>query len=207
MNLVPWPHDVPDAWDVLTTNGKTMPGVASAKVTGARDIDKPKVPQQNGSNVILKGRKNKDVSLTLKCMRSADWQAFQEHVAMYEPNDKKDQSAALDVQFAYLAARGISAIVVTSLEGPDWDPKGAMTYQVKACEFTRPKPVAKGSASGKAKPPEWEQTAVNGYITTTDKNGNVTYVKKPATTTSDTEKKKPSADPATVGPEGEGDEP
>jgi len=144
---LPYWEAEPDAFDAVFLGGDRLPGIAKFKpIKRGKKVDDKSAKGKNKGPLTVQGYKRAEIEFTLEILGDDEWTALQEWMPDLEPvADKKTATAddAWDISSAYTAIRGIEAIVITDLEGPE-NQEGIMVLTIKALEFDKPKPVATG---------------------------------------------------------------
>lgn len=148
---LPYWEAEPDAFDAVFLGGDRLPGIAKFKpIKRGKKVDDKSAKGKNKGPLTVQGYKRAEIEFTLEILGADEWTALQEWMPDLEPvADKKTASAddAWDISSAYTAIRGIEAIIITDLEGPE-NQEGIMVLTIKALEFDKPKPVAAGGPGG-----------------------------------------------------------
>lgn len=151
---VPFWDDDPDAWDTLTIGGVTVPGICNVSVNKRRDLDVKKANGSDGVTTTDTGYGGAKVKITWKLWTADQWRDRRRVLRLIDPapGKLKDSAVAWTVGHPVFADRGISAIQIDSIDGPEGEGDGSRTYTINAVEFRPPpKKIATGtptSASG-----------------------------------------------------------
>lgn len=154
VHKLPYWEAEPDAFDVVFLGGDRLPGIARFKpIKRGKKVDDKSAKGKNKGPLTIQGYKRAEIEFELELLGPDEWDELQEWMPDLEstpqPGIKIDDLPAWDISSAYTAIRGIEAIVITDVDGPEWR-DGMMYLTIKALEFDKPKP-ATGGAGGAGK--------------------------------------------------------
>lgn len=152
VHKLPYWEAEPDAFDVVFLGGDRLPGIARFKpIKRGKKVDDKSAKGKNKGPLTLQGFKRAEIEFELELLGPDEWDELQEWMPDLESNPqpgvKVDALPAWDISSAYTSIRGIEAIVITDVEGPEWR-DGMMYLTIKALEFEKPVPVPAGGPGG-----------------------------------------------------------
>ncbi len=187
----PWPardEIAAGLWDTVILGGHLLPGKCKVSVDGELEVDKPKAANQSMAPLKIKGFKPREVTITWQiwdrgtsdesiAQTDEEWATMQTVLEELEPVNGKAPTQPMAVYSPKLAVRGVTSILVTKIQGPNYD-EGFMTVTLTATEFRKVVTAPKGT--GTAKNEKWtsggtaSDNNVGQWQQVPDANGNIT---------------------------------
>lgn len=150
LDALPHWHDEPDVYDALFLAGQRIPGVVTVDISRKVKIDKKSPKGKHKGTITKQGLEPAELSIEIQVLDPADVETLRGQMNLLEPvpdTDKATADDALDITHWTTAWRGIEAIVVEDLKGPELV-NGILVLKLKALEFDKPKPATTGTGTG-----------------------------------------------------------
>lgn len=149
----PFWENAPEAYGTLTLGRHTIRGITGVTVKRARKRDKKSAPGKNGVKLGNKGFEAASVKITWQVHReegdapSARWDETAAILADLE--DAKVAEVALTIVHPFCGIRGVSAVVVDDIDGPNIEESsGLFTFSLDCTEYLSPAATKKGVGAG-----------------------------------------------------------
>lgn len=152
VDALPHWEDEPDLYDSLFLGGQRMPGICTVEIERKVKIDKKSPKGKNKATLTKQGVEAAEVSINIRVLDRDDALSLYGLMDLLEPVPDKEKATAedaLDIVHWAATYRKIEAIVIESTKGPVLK-DGILSLDIKAIEFSKPKPAAKGTGTGGA---------------------------------------------------------
>ena len=156
VHKLPYWESQPDAFDTVFLGSDRLPGLARfSAIKRGKKYDDKSAKGKNKGPLTLQGYKRAEFEIELEIHGEDEWAELQEWMPDLESNPQPgvsgpDTPVAWDISSPFTAARGIEAIVITDVAGPEW--RDGFLYVTLSCvEFDKPKPVATGTGGAGGK--------------------------------------------------------
>lgn len=145
----PWTGAEHRFWSGGSMNGIDLPGLVRVRISRGNTWDRKIAKGAHGETQTFNGRKAADVDITIRVWTAEDWTRLEtEILPLLEPQTGKETPKPLDLVHPVASARGVKAVLVDSVAGPDPNDNGIYEVQIKAFEYA---PVSTSNATGTAK--------------------------------------------------------
>lgn len=145
----PWTGPEHRFWSGGSVNGVDLPGLVRVRISRGNTWDRKIAKGAHGETQTFNGRKAADVDITIRVWTAEDWTRLEtEILPLLEPQVGKETPKPLDLVHPVASSRGVKAILVDSVAGPDPNDNGIYEVQIKAFEYA---PVNKSNGTGTAK--------------------------------------------------------